>query len=107
MAAKVLIKPESTLVDIKQALESLGFHVRFSIEPAETKGGHMTKRTARFHIRRTRSGEYRPYLKAANGEQVGGSETYKTIASATKWITRLDSWVVSALGQEIVMDKRS
>lgn len=33
----------------------------------------MARRTARFHVRKTRSGEYRPYLKAANGEIVGGT----------------------------------
>ncbi len=48
----------------------------------------MTKRTARFHIRRTRSGEYRPYLRAANGEIVAGTETYTTKAGALRWTKR-------------------
>ena len=64
----------------------------------------MNKRTARFHIRRTRSGEYRPYLRAANGEIVGGSETYKTLAGAKRWCAALALWVPAAEAQPIIID---
>jgi len=101
-------KHDATMADLKDALESLGFSVSFHISPLEPKGEPMptTKRTARFHIRRTKSGEYRPYLRAANGEQVGGSETYKTVQGAQRWIARLYVWVGDAALQEVVMDKR-
>lgn len=65
----------------------------------------MTKRTARFHIRRTRSGEYRPYLRAANGEMVAGTETYKTLAGAKRWIKGLIIWSQDAYLREIIIDK--
>jgi uncharacterized protein YegP (UPF0339 family) len=65
----------------------------------------MPKRTARFHIRKTLNGQYRPYLKAANGEQVGGSETYHTLAGAKKWVANMALWVSDAELREIIIDK--
>lgn len=65
----------------------------------------MTKRTARFHIRKTRSGEYRPYLRAANGEHVAGTETYATKAGAKRWIKRLMIWAQDAYLRETIIDK--
>jgi len=59
----------------------------------------MPRPTPRFHIRRTRSGQYRPYLRAANGEQVGGSETYVTLAGAVRWTRSLARWATKALEQ--------
>jgi uncharacterized protein YegP (UPF0339 family) len=65
----------------------------------------MPKRTARFHIRKARNGQYRPYLKAANGEIVGGSETYHTLAGAKKWVGNMALWVGDAEHREIIIDK--
>ena len=62
-------------------------------------------RTARFHIRKTRRGEFRPYLKAANGEIVAGSETYKTLRGAKRWINRLFEWSGDALATPIIVDE--
>jgi uncharacterized protein YegP (UPF0339 family) len=66
---------------------------------------HMHKRTARFHIRKTRNGQYLPYLKAANGEQVAGSETYKTQQGAERWLERIRDWVGDASVRGVIIDK--
>jgi uncharacterized protein YegP (UPF0339 family) len=71
------------------------------------KGDAMSKRTSRFHIRCTAKGEYRPYLRAANGEHVAGTETYRTEQGARNWITRLCNWAADAMAQDTVIDKRS
>ena len=67
-----------------------------------TRKEPMPKRKAQFHIRKTRKGEYRPYLKAGNGEQVGGSETYKTRQGAIRWIDKMFTWVDQAKLEDIV-----
>lgn len=56
---------------------------------------------AQFYIRRTKNKEFRPYLKAANGEKVAGTETYKTRGGAMKWIHNLAAWVIDASTEPI------
>jgi len=65
----------------------------------------MARRTARFHIRRAKNGEWRPYLKAANGEIVGGSETYVTKAGAARWLERIRDWVADASVRGVIIEK--
>lgn len=65
----------------------------------------MPKRTARFHIAKTTGGQYRPYLKAANGEFVAGTETYRTMQGAAQWIERIRTWVGDAAIRGVIIDK--
>lgn len=61
-------------------------------------------KSPRFHLQKTSKGEWRPYLRAANGEYVGGTETYGKKQEAKSWAKKLPGWAAKALALPFIED---